>query len=219
MGVFKKIWTDFKTYYKINSIYPRRYKNSKIESYIVHESILGEELIIKQDVVISDTLQHIGSYSYIGNRVEILNCDKIGRFVSISHDVKIGLENHKLDGLGTSPIFYSKQRGWTDVNYLEKQKPASIGDDVLISANAMVMSGIKIGTGAVVGAGAFVNKDVPPYAIVAGVPAKIIRYRFDEATIESLLKSEWWKWDKTELLKYRNAFNDAKIFVEQIERK
>jgi hypothetical protein len=54
---------------------------------------------------------------------------------------------------------------------------------------------------------------------VAGVPAKIIRYRFDEATIESLLKSEWWKWDKTELLKYRNAFNDAKIFVEQIERK
>ena len=139
--------------------------------------------------------------------------------MSISHDVKIGLENHKLDSLGTSPIFYSRQRGWTDVNYLEKQMPAIICDDVLISANALVMSGVTIGTGAVVGAGAFVNKDVPPYAIVAGVPAKIIRYRFDEATIESLLKSEWWKMDKTELLKYRNAFHDANIFVEQIEQK
>jgi len=219
MGILKKILTDIKTYYKINSVYPRRYKNSKIESYIVDESILGEELIIRKDVFISNSLKHLGSYTYIGDRAEILNCEEIGRYVSISHDVKIGLENHKLDGIGTSPVFYSKQRGWVDRNYIERQVPVTVGDDVLISANAMVMSGVKIGTGAIVGAGAFVNKDVPPYAIVAGIPAKIIRYRFDEATIERLLKSEWWKLDKSELVRHKDRFSDVKAFLDEFEKR
>lgn len=219
MGVLKKILTDIKTYYKINSVYPRRYKNSKIESYIVDESILGEELIIRKDVFISNSLKRLGSYTYIGDRAEILNCDGIGRYVSISHDVKIGLENHKLDGIGTSPVFYSKQRGWVDRIYIERQVPVAVGDDVLISANAMIMSGVKIGTGAVVGAGAFVNKDVPPYAIVAGIPAKIIRYRFDEATIERLLKSEWWKLDKSELVRHKDRFSDVKAFLDEFEKR
>ncbi|MBR3919885.1 MAG: antibiotic acetyltransferase [Clostridia bacterium] len=219
MTFLKKILTDIKTYYKINSVYPRRYKNSKIESYIVDESILGEELIIRKDVFISNSLKRLGSYTYIGDRAEILNCDGIGRYVSISHDVKIGLENHKLDGIGTSPVFYSKQRGWVDRNYIERQVPVAVGDDVLISANAMIMSGVKIGTGAVVGAGAFVNKDVPPYAIVAGIPAKIIRYRFDEATIERLLKSEWWKLDKSELVRHKDRFSDVKAFLDEFEKR
>lgn len=219
MTFLKKILTDIKTYYKINSVYPRRYKNSKIESYIVDESILGEELIIRKDVFISNSLKRLGSYTYIGDRTEILNCDGIGRYVSISHDVKIGLENHKLDGIGTSPVFYSKQRGWVDRNYIERQVPVAVGDDVLISANAMIMSGVKIGTGAVVGAGAFVNKDVPPYAIVAGIPAKIIRYRFDEATIERLLKSEWWKLDKSELVRHKDRFSDVKAFLDEFEKR
>ncbi len=219
MTFLKKILTDIKTYYKINSVYPRRYKNSKIESYIVDESILGEELIIRKDVFISNSLKRLGSYTYIGDRAEILNCDGIGRYVSISHDVKIGLENHKLDGIGTSPVFYSKLRGWVDRNYIERQVPVAVGDDVLISANAMIMSGVKIGTGAVVGAGAFVNKDVPPYAIVAGIPAKIIRYRFDEATIERLLKSEWWKLDKSELVRHKDRFSDVKAFLDEFEKR
>lgn len=219
MGILKKILTDIKTYYKINSVYPRRYKNSKIESYIVDESILGEELIIRKDVFISNSLKRLGSYTYIGDRAEILNCDGIGRYVSISHDVKIGLENHKFDGIGSSPVFYSKQRGWVDRNYMERQVPVTVGDDVLISANAMIMSGVKIGIGAVVGAGAFVNKDVPPYAIVAGIPAKIIRYRFDEATIERLLKSEWWKLDKSELVRHKDRFSDVKAFLDEFEKR
>lgn len=219
MGILKKILTDIKTYYKINSVYHRQYKNSKIESYIVDESILGEELIIRKDVFISNSLKRLGSYTYIGDRAEILNCDGIGRYVSISHDVKIGLENHKLDGIGTSPVFYSKQRGWVDKNYMERQVPVTVCDDVLISANAMIMSGVKIGTGAVVGAGAFVNKDVPPYAIVAGIPAKIIRYRFDEATIGRLLKSEWWKLNKSELLRYKDCFSDVNAFLNELEKR
>lgn len=219
MGFLKKIWTNIKTYYKIYSIYPKRYKNSLIETYIVNESVLGEELIIKKNVYISDTIKHIGSYSYIGDKTEILNCEKIGKYVSISHDVKIGLENHKIDGICTNPMFYSKQRRWVETDYHEKQIPSIIENDVLISANAMIMSGVTVGTGAVVGAGAFVNKDVPPYAIVAGIPAKIIRYRFDEATIERLLKSEWWKLDKSELVRHKDRFSDVKAFLDEFEKR
>lgn len=217
MGFLKKILTDIKTCYKISSIYPRRYKNSTIESYIVDESILGDSLIIKKDVFISSSLRRLGSYSYIGDRTEILNCKSIGRYVSISHDVKVGLENHKLDVLGTSPIFYSKQRGWVN-DSMDKAQPVVIENDVLISANAMIMSGVTIGTGAVVGAGAFVNKDVLPYAIVAGMPAKVIGYRFDEVTIERLLKSEWWKADKIELIKYKDIYSDVKTFLNSYKK-
>ncbi|MCQ2374854.1 MAG: CatB-related O-acetyltransferase [Salinivirgaceae bacterium] len=218
MGFLKRIWTDFKTYYKINSVYPRQYKNSTIESYIVNESIIPQNIIIKKEVCISQTLTSIGEYSYIGTRSEILNCERIGRFVSISHDVKIGLDNHKLDAIGTNPIFYSRSREWVDIDCNKKYIPTVIENDVLISANAMIMSGITIGTGAVIGAGAFVNKDVPPYAIVVGIPARIIRYRFDEKTIERLLTSKWWEKSKNELLTYKDKFNNVPSFLEEIEK-
>lgn len=218
MGLLKKIWTDFKTYYKINSIYPKRYINSTIESYIVNESVISENIIIKKVVSISTSLTHIGEYTYIGDRTEILNCERIGRYVSISHDVKIGLENHILNAISTSPVFYSRNRGWIDFDTNEENIPTIIENDVLISANAMIMSGITIGTGAVIGAGAFVNKDVPPYAIVAGVPAKIIRYRFDEKTIERLLSSKWWEKPINELMAYKNKFNNVPSFLEEFEK-
>ena len=86
----------------------------------------------------------------------------------------------------------------------------------MISANAMIMSGITIGNGAVIGAGAFVNKDVPPYAIVAGTPAKIIRYRFDEKTIDKLQKSQWWNKNKQELLEFKEQFTNIEPFKNQI---
>lgn len=219
MGFIRKKWAEVKTFYKIYSVYPRRYKSSVIESYIVDESIIGECLLIRKDVVISPTLKQIGSYSYIGDRTEIMNCEYIGRYVSISHDVKIGLENHKLDGIGTSPVFYSRYRGWVDKDCNETLAPVIVENDVLISANAMIMSGVTIGVGAVIGAGAFVNEDVPPYAIVAGVPAKIIRYRFNKETIQKLIESEWWNLDKSELISYQDYFNNANLFLEQFNKR
>lgn len=217
MVLIKKIFSDLKTYYKINKIYPKRYPDSKIESYIVNEHILGKGLIIRERVIISDTVKKIGNYTYIGSNTQILNCKEIGSFCSISYDVKIGLDNHALDHIGTSPIFYSPTRSWIKEATHFRDLPVIIGSDVLISANVSIMSGLEIGTGAIIGANSFVNRDVPPFSIVAGSPAKIIRYRFDENTITNLLKSKWWDLDKSKLLEYADTFNNVPNFIKRIQ--
>lgn len=84
---------------------------------------------------------------------------------------------------------------WTDHNSYDEFKEIYIGNDVWIGQRAMVMGGVRIGNGAVVGAGAVVTKDVPPYTIVGGVPAKIIRYRFSDKVVKKLQSSKWWDYD------------------------
>ena len=132
----------------------------------------------------------LGRYSYIG-RHSCLICAKVGNFCSIGDEVKVGLGIHTLDKLSTCPIFTEKYNGtgssWVDVDTAEPFKQVVVGNDVWIGERAMIIGGVHIADGAVVLAGAVVTKDVPPYAIVGGVPAKIIRYRYDEETINFLL--------------------------------
>ena len=143
----------------------------------------------------------IGAYTYCVS--EFLSDVKIGRYCSIARGARLDdIIDHPTDLLSTSPIFYTRNK-WNDFlnSYppLEKVKETfgwvttEIGHDVWVGANAIIKTGTKIGIGAVVAAGAVVTKDVPPYAIVAGVPAKILRYRFDEKTIAKLLESKWWE--------------------------
>lgn len=142
----------------------------------------------------------IGAYTYCVS--EFLSDVSIGRYCSIGRGARLDdIIDHPTDLMSTSPIFYTRNR-WND--FLQKYPPieevkeglgyakTEIGHDVWIGANAIIKTGVKIGTGAVVGSGAVVTKDVPPYAVVVGVPAKILRYRFDEETIKKLLESEWW---------------------------
>jgi acetyltransferase-like isoleucine patch superfamily enzyme len=114
-------------------------------------------------------------------------------------------------------MFYAVRRNWVKTSLYDESEGLKtiIGNDVLISANALIRNGVTIGHGAVVGAGAFVNDDVPPYAVVAGVPAKVIRYRFEDALIARLLKSEWWNLSDE---KIRNAgnFNHPEKFLDAI---
>ena len=179
--------------------YSCRILRSQMEKYVV----------IHHSSYIEDT--KIGAYTYLGWRASVCRTT-IGKFCSIASDVTIAPGIHPTDFASTCPIFFStyKQCGMTfaERNHFVETMPVSIGHDVWIGSKVFIADGITIGNGAIVGAGAVITKNVPPYAIMGGVPAKIIRYRFDEQTIERLLKSCWWDWPE-EVLRTRQP-----LFVE-----
>lgn len=143
----------------------------------------------------------IGAFSYIVQGCMLEGC-KIGRYCSIATGTRVLCDGHPLDRVTTSTISYGsnifnliKKDFGAEViqdRKLNKPKRTSIGHDVWIGENSTIKRGVNIGTGAVVAANSLVVKDVPPYAIVGGNPARIIRFRFDEPTIDALLTSKWW---------------------------
>ncbi|MBO0590873.1 CatB-related O-acetyltransferase [Cellulophaga sp. E16_2] len=149
----------------------------------------------------------ISEYTYIGSNCFLQNTS-VGKFCSVAKHSLIGLGIHPTDLISTTPLFYRKDNPLKvkllkeDLGF-EEYKPITIGHDVWIGARAIVMDGIEIGTGAIVASGAVVTKNIPPYAIVGGVPAKLIKYRFNKEKIEELLSSEWWDWDLEKINKHQ----------------
>ncbi len=135
----------------------------------------------------------VGRFSYCGPQLAINpeHCE-IGSFCSIANEVKIGVSEHPCHFLSTSPYFYKKLGFKEMISNMDFVSDVKIGNDVWIGHSAFIKGGVNIGDGAIIGAYAVVTKDVPPYAIVGGVPAKIIRYRFSANVIEELLKLRWW---------------------------
>lgn len=124
---------------------------------------------------------------------------RIGRYCSIAQGVRIVNHNHPLGFKGTSGLFFNPALGMCD-RWLVEHTPLEIGNDVWIGANAVVMPEVsRIGDGAVIGAGAVVHRDVPPYAVVLGNPARVVKYRFPEDVIAGLLAEKWWEKDVEEL--------------------
>lgn len=174
-----------------------KFPHAKIHTLFVMPNVkIGKGVILRSKVKVQRGVS-IGDYTFINENSQIdSNTKSIGSYCSISHGVKIGLGPHPLNFFSTSPIFYEPYRGFIDeLRYDEFHDKGftEIGHDVLIGANAIILAGVKVGTGSVIGAGAVVNKDVAPYSIVAGIPAKHIRFRFDEQTINGLLNSKWWE--------------------------
>lgn len=138
----------------------------------------------------------VGDYTYIGGHCNVIHAH-IGKFCSIAGVYsQIGMGKHSLDHISTSSLFTSKKNGtgsrWVEESKFEEYQDIYIGNDVWVGSSVKIMPGVHIGNGAVIGAGAIVTKDVPAYAIVGGVPARLIRYRFPEEVIKALEDSKWW---------------------------
>lgn len=200
------------------------YLYSKLfKKYIRGKSILNSK-VDKTAYIYSGTQFYkssLGRYSYVGYDSEIIHCE-IGNFCSLANHTVIGGAQHPLDWVSTSPVFYNISGG-TNRHLgnleIEHTKRTRIGHDVWIGERATILQGLIIGNGAVIGAGAVVTKDVPPYAIVAGCPARIIRYRFDEETIENLQQSEWWNIKDEQLKMYSKYMSNPQTFCNKLNIK
>lgn len=163
----------------------------------------------------------IGRYSYVGGSCIIVNTT-IGKFCSIAQNSIIGGANHPTDWVSTSPVFRKGEnilgKTLSELDYRAYEK-TSIGNDVWIGEGAMVMTGCNIGNGAVIAARAVVTKDVEPYSIVAGIPAKEIRKRFEAEDIAYLQNLKWWDWNDERLLIHGGAFNDLGELKKKISGK
>ena len=131
----------------------------------------------------------IGKYTYIGRYCSITKT-KIGNYCSIADNVFIGQGEHDFSKPSTNVIFV--ENDYEDMT----KKPCIIENDVWIGSNANVLRGVTIGNGAVIGAGAIVTKDVPPFAIVVGAPARVLKFRFEDDKIKEIEKTKWWDYDK-----------------------
>ncbi len=144
------------------------------------------------------TNSSIGKYSYVGRNCSINNT-KIGSYCSIGMNVKTGLGFHPVKFISTSPVFYKKKnvlgKTYVSEDKFIDYKGIDIGNDVWVGADSLIVDGVNIGHGVIVGAKTVVTKDIPPYAIVVGVPGKVIKYRFAEHLIERLLNLKWWDLD------------------------
>jgi virginiamycin A acetyltransferase len=125
---------------------------------------------------------------------------KIGRYCAINRTIRVFGASHPMNTRSTHAIFYNPAVGYVKQDFLKRTAPV-IGNDVFIGYNAIILNNVKsIGDGAYIAAGAIVTKDVPPYALVAGNPARIIRYRFSQEIIDELLQERWWEKSLDELM-------------------
>ena len=195
----------------------------RLTSHIALFCVLQEDIVDRTAAICSGVRFYrgkIGKYSYIGNNSFVSDTD-IGNFTSISTDCYIGGTSHPMDWVSTSPVFHK----WDNImkkNFARHEfeifKRTTIGNDVWIGNRVMIKAGVKIGNGAVIGMGSIVTKDIGPYEIWAGNPARLIRKRFDAETIDAYEKMKWWEWDDNKIEKYADKFTVPSELIEAWKR-
>lgn len=186
-------------------------------SAILNSNIHKTSKIESGSQIVNTTMER---HSFCGYDCQIINCH-IGSFCSIANNVVIGGAMHPIDWVSTSPVFYegldSVKKKYSTHKRVEDKK-TYIGNDVWIGQNVMIKQGITIGNGAVIGMGSIVTKDIEPYAIVAGNPAKLIRKRFNDKVIDKLLLSKWWEYTDEKIEQLSEHIMEPLEFIENLTK-
>ena len=178
------------------------------ESSFIQDSNLADGVQINRRNMIVES--QIGNFTYTGANTVIKKA-RIGKFCSISWNVSITGNKHDYHAISSHPFPRLTSFGFVDES--EKQaldsESVQIGNDVWIGMNVCILPGVKVGSGSIIGAGGVVTRDVPPYAIVVGNPAKVLKYRFSEKIITQLLDLQWWDWPFEDIRKNIALFQGA----------
>ncbi|MBQ7181860.1 MAG: CatB-related O-acetyltransferase [Bacteroidaceae bacterium] len=166
---------------------------------------------------------HVGRYSRIGIGTKLINT-RVGNFSLISRNTIVGPGAHPTNLLSPHSIFYKAGRwkwhaDWcADTGFREEDHPVTIGNGVWVGRNCIIMDGVTIGDGATVAAGAVVTRDVPPFAVVGGVPARIIKYRFQQEMIDRLMQIQWWNLPDEEITRVIDLFHKPNPTLEDLDK-
>lgn len=200
---------------------PFRLKNNVSLTALLQESTLGKNIIIGGRVKFYRS--QLGDHSYVQSGSFVCDCE-IGKYTSISQNCYIGGAAHPLDWVGTSIRFYCTQKheegnaGGFYKRYFDPFVKTHIGNDVWIGANVMIKAGVSVADGAVIGMGAVVTKDIGPYEIWAGNPARFIRKRFPDEICTELLGSKWWELDDSKVSDLSVYMNEPGKFIEEVNK-
>ena len=217
-------------------------KSIKVYSFAeLKECVLGDYVTIGSSAILNKTRiesnmsinrsnyllrSSVGKFTYTGMGCSIRS-SSVGRFCSLAWNVPIGGGNHEFQHVTTSPKwrFRMLDQGGLDHDRnndlsarYEEFDECRIGNDVWIGINAVILRGVTVGHGAIIGAGALVTKSVAPYTIVAGVPATVVRARFNELVVNSLLESQWWDWPVEVIRQNLDLIYSTKVDEKVIER-
>ena len=193
-----------------------RARNTRVESIgVSSRAKIGTRAIVRSGTEVGPDVV-LGDYSYISGPRFYVEAPRISKFCSIARQVvTIGPSDHDLAGVSTHPFRLSPAYGGLVDKMLPLQQKASpvIGNDVWIGINAIVMRGVTVGNGAIVAANSVVTRDVPAFAIVGGVPAKVLRYRFSPKVIADMQNICWWDWTKSKLKQFIIDFENPDEFT------
>lgn len=202
--------------------------------YVDNKIILEKDLIVEAPVLIKSgtySVNEIGAFTYFNGRTFSKNVKSVGRYCSIAPDITLGHYAHPTNTISHHNVFFGigkwmedfhsyKNDTFNKKHIKKKSGEIIIGNDVWIGAHVFVMNGIEIGDGAIIGGGSIVTHDVPPFAVVGGNPASIIRYRFSQEIIKTLLELKWWNYgpeilNNTNLIDINECINVIKQRIKE----